>query len=464
MKNFRFIYLVFLCLPNLSVAQKADFVVLRKIYLYGNHHTKDRIVLREMDVKEGDTLLLAKLDTLLNNNRNRIFNTRLFNEVKLTLLPDSAEYKSLLVELTERWYIFPIPVFELADRSFNEWWYNQSHKLNRLNFGVRFSNKNFRGRKEELRLIVQSGFTKKLGLGYTVPYLNKKQTLGLDLDFMYDQNKQISFKTKDNKQQFLKTNDLLRERLRLGVNFFYRRSFFATHTFGFRYNRARVADTIGRLNADYFRFGENTQNFFQFGYEFTFDKRDVRAYAHKGYFVNFVYEQRGFTPWDDVKMAVVEASFSKYLPLGHHFYFASLSKGKAFIPNKIPYFNIRAMGYDQDYVRGYDLYVIDAQMFALQRLTFRKKLFEMEFMVRSFLSMRQFNKVPFAAYLNAYYDIGYGYTPQVFSGNQYLSNEWLRGGGLGIDVVTYYDSVIRLEYSINKMLERRIYLAFTTDI
>jgi outer membrane protein assembly factor BamA len=464
LKIFRFIGLIFFCLPFISIAQKADFVVLRKIYLHGNHRTKDRIVLREMDVKEGDTLLLAKLDTLLNNNRNRIYNTRLFNEVNLLLLPDSANYKSLLVELIERWYIFPIPIFELADRSFNEWWYNQSHELNRLNYGVRFSDKNFRGRKEELRLIVQGGFTKKLGLGYTVPYLNKKQTLGMDMDMMYDQNKQISFVTKDNKQQFLKTDDLLRERLRMGINFFYRRSFFATHTFGLRYNRTRVADTIGRLNTDYFRFGDSKQNYFQFSYEFTFDKRDVRAYAQKGYFINFSYEQRGFTPLDDVNIAVLEASFSKYQPLGRNFFFASLSKGKAFFPNKIPYYNTRAMGYDQDYVRGYDLYVIDAQMFALQRLTFRKKLFEKEVMVRSFLPMRQFNKVPFAAYLNAYYDIGYGYSSTIFPGNQYLSNEWLRGGGIGIDVVTYYDSVIRLEYSINKMLERRIYLAFTTDI
>jgi outer membrane protein assembly factor BamA len=451
-------------LPTISIAQKADFVVLRKIFLYGNHRTKDCIVLREMDVKEGDTLLLSKLDTLLNNNRNRIYNTRLFNEVKITLIPDVAQYYSLLVELTERWYIFPLPILELGDRSFNEWWYNQSHNLNRLNYGVRFSDKNFRGRKEELRLILQSGFTKKLGLGYTVPYLNKKQTLGMDIDIMYDQNKQISYKTKDNKQQFLKTEALLRERLRMGINLFYRRSFFATHSFGLRYNHTSVADTIRRLNADYFRFGNKKQNYFQFSYEFTFDKRDVRAYAHKGYFINFSYEQRGFTPGDEVNMAVVDASFSKYIPLGHQFYFASLTKGKAIFPEKIPYYNTRAMGYEQDYVRGYDLYVIDAQMFALQRFTFRKKLFEKELLVRSFLPMRQFNKVPFAAYLNAYYDIGYGYSSSVFPGNKYLSNEWLRGGGLGIDVVTYYDSVIRIEYSINKMMEKRFYLAFTTDI
>ena len=115
-------------------------------------------------------------------------------------------------------------------------------------------------------------------------------------------------------------------------------------------------------------------------------------------------------------------------------------------------------------MRGYDLYVIDAQSFALQRFTFRKKLLEKEIVANSFLPIKQFSKVPFAIYLNTYYDLAYTYTANAFPGNKYLSNEMLRGGGVGIDIVTYYDSVIRLEYSTNKMLENRIYLAFTQDI
>jgi hypothetical protein len=122
------------------------------------------------------------------------------------------------------------------------------------------------------------------------------------------------------------------------------------------------------------------------------------------------------------------------------------------------------LGYNQDYVRGYDLYVIDAQSFALQRFTFRKKLIEREIIASSFLPIKQFSKVPLAIYLNTYYDFAYAYSATSFPGNQYLSNEMLRGGGVGVDIVTYYDSVIRFEYSINKMLENRIYLAFTQDI
>ena len=464
MKVLRSILLLLFLWPSFLWAQESNFIILRKIFLHGNTRTKDRIILRELDIQTGDTIRIAQSDSILKINRNRIYNTRLFNEVKLMLLPDSGQYKSLLIEVTERWYIFPIPIFELADRNFNEWWYNQDRKLNRINYGIRFADKNFRGRKEELRLTLQGGFTTKLGLGYTIPYLNKKQTLGLDIETNYDQNKQVSFQTFENKQVFIKDKELMRERLRLGLTVFLRKSFFGTHSFGLKYTDTRVADTVVKLNPNYFNKGVNNQRFMQLGYNFNFDKRDVRAYAQKGYLVDINITQNGLLQSDAIHYASFDLAFAQYKALGHNFYFASLTKGKIYTSANVPYYNIRGLGYDQDYVRGYDLYVIDAQNFALQRFTFRKKLLEKEIIASSFLPIKQFSKVPFAIYLNTYYDLAYAYTASAFPGNKYLSNEMLRGGGVGIDVVTYYDSVIRFEYSINKMLENRIYLAFTQDI
>jgi outer membrane protein assembly factor BamA len=461
---FRAIILIVFLWPSILWAQESDLVILRKIFLHGNTRTKDRIILRELDIKEGDTLRFALSDTILKINRNRVYNTRLFNEVKLMLLPDSGQYKSLLIEVTERWYIFPIPIFELADRSFNEWWYNQNRKLNRINYGISFADKNFRGRKEELRLTVQGGFTTKLGVGYTIPYLNKKQTLGLDIETNYDQNKQVSFQTFENKQVFIKDQDLMRERLRLGVTVFLRKSFFGTHSFSLKYIGTRVADTVIRLNPNYFNNSANNQRYMQLGYHFKYDKRDVQSYAQKGYLIDFNVTQNGLSSSDDIHFASFNLAFAQFKPLGRNFYFASLTKGKFYTSDKVPYYNMMALGYYQDYVRGYDLYVVDAQSFALQRFTFRKKLLEKEIVANSFLPIKQFSKVPLAIYLNTYYDVAYAYSATAFPGNQYLSNEMLRGGGIGVDIVTYYDSVIRFEYSINKMLENRIYLAFTHDI
>lgn len=458
-----YIFFSILCSPCLLSAQEMADIVIRKVFISGNKRTHDRIILRELDIHPGDTISLLRVDTLLKANRNRVYNTRLFNSVDMVLLPDSANRKDLLIEVKERWYIFPIPIFELADRSFNEWWYNQGRDLSRVNYGMRFSDKNFRGRKEELKLTLQAGFTSKLGLGYNVPYLNKKQTVGMDLNLTYDQNKQISYRTESNKQLFLKKEDLLRERYKASLTFFYRKSFFGTHFFEFAYNYNTVTDTIVQLNPSYFGEGKR-QRYGLFRYTFSYDKRDVRAYAHKGYFWDIQFEQNGITPWEDVQYSVLESTFSKYFSLPHHFIVASLSKVKGNVFGHVPYFNIRALGYDQDYVRGYDLYVVDAPFFALQRVTLRKLLFQKELNFRSLVPIEQFNALPMAVYLTSYYDLGYTYSKALFPGNSYLGNELLRGGGFGVDVVTYYDNVFRFEYSINKMLESRVYLAFTTDI
>ena len=445
--------------------QGGDFIILNKVFISGNKRTVDRIILRELDLKKGDTISKANADTILKVNRNRIYNTRLFNEVTLTLLPDSVNSNNLLIEVKERWYIFPIPIFELADRSFNEWWYNQNRSLKRINYGIKFTHKNFRGRKEELSLTIQSGFTQKLDLGYYIPYINKKQTWGTNLDFSYDQNKQTSYATIKNRQVFIRNdNEVMRERYRAGISFDYRKFYFGTHSFGLFYNYVSVNDSIAILNPDYFGDSRKNQQFLQLSYYFTLDKRDIRAYAHKGFYFKFSYEQKGFTPIDDIRIASFDLTYGKYLSLGRHFYLASLSKGKIYLADRIPYYNRRAFGYDQDYVRGYDLYVVDGERFLLQRLTLRKKLLETNLHIESLLPIKQFSSIPLSLYINTYYDLGYSYLQNPDATHDFLSNELLRGGGIGLDVVTYYDSVIRFEYSINKMLENRIYLAFTKDI
>lgn len=450
---------------SLAFAQGDSSIVIKNIVLFGNKRTKDRIILREMDIHATDTLPLSKIDTLFKLNRDRIYNTQLFNEVTLSLLPtDVDREKTLLVEVRERWYIFPSPILELADRSFNEWWYNQNKSLNRINYGMRFTYKNFRGRKEVLKLNLQGGFTKKLEFGYSVPYLNKKQTLGMDIYLGYDQNKQVSYITEENKQQFVKSDDLLRTRHRVSLNLYYRKSFFGTHSLEMGYNYNQVADTVQKLNPNYFLDSRQSQRYYFMSYSFTYDKRDLRAYAKKGYYFRGDVDQLGFTKVDDLHLTIFYLSFAKYFTLGHNFYLSASSKAKFYTPYNVPYFNMQALGYDQNYVRGYELYVVDGKSFFLQRITLRKKLYERDVNLNRILRFEQFSIIPMAIYLNGFYDIGYVNSPGPYPGNEYLGNEWLRGGGFGLDLVTYYDSVIRFEYSYNKMLEHKLFLAFVTDI
>ena len=45
-----------------------------------------------------------------------------------------------------------------------------------------------------------------------------------------------------------------------------------------------------------------------------------------------------------------------------------------------------------------------------------------------------------------------------------MANQYLYSGGIGFDLVTYYDRVFRLEFSINKFGETGIFIHFAAAI
>ena len=45
-----------------------------------------------------------------------------------------------------------------------------------------------------------------------------------------------------------------------------------------------------------------------------------------------------------------------------------------------------------------------------------------------------------------------------------MQNAFLFGTGIGLDFVTYYDKIIRIEYSFNKSWEKGIFVSFITAI
>ncbi len=76
-----------------------------------------------------------------------------------------------------------------------------------------------------------------------------------------------------------------------------------------------------------------------------------------------------------------------------------------------------------------------------------------------FLKVEQFNKIPFKVFLNLYADAAYT-VDHIYRNKQNMSNTWLTGIGLGLDLVTYYDKVIRLEVSRNHLNEFGFYMHF----
>ena len=80
-----------------------------------------------------------------------------------------------------------------------------------------------------------------------------------------------------------------------------------------------------------------------------------------------------------------------------------------------------------------------------------------------FISTEKFNKLFYAFYMNVYADLGYVVDNRNINTNP-LANDILTGYGVGLDFVTYYDFVLRLEYSFNKMGESGFFISFMPSI
>ncbi len=440
-----------------------QYVVLNHIIIEGNTKTRDQMIRRELDVTVGDTLNLETAEATLTRNKNKIINTNLFNTVELHIQKIDAQSAYLLIRVTERWYLFPMIIFELADRNFNEWWYERGRDLSRTHYGFRLAHKNFRGRGEQLRGTVQFGFTKRFELAYTIPYLDKAQKHGIGFDISYSQNKSVAFATDEHKLSYLDAEFQLRDRFSASIRFTRRNKFYAFHTLEARYNYNTIADTIAQLNPDYFLYGRTTQQYLRLAYSFTIDRRDISAYPLRGYYFDVDLMRLGVTPKEDVHLTTLYAGYSIYKAIGKKYFWTGSIRGKASSSVMQPYINYRGFGYGQDFVRGYEYYVVDGQHYGLGKLTFKRELINIQKTIPH-LPLKQFQTIPIAVYLKVYGDAGYvvdhSYRPE----NSRLANTMLYGGGVGLDIVTFYNTVFRIDYSINRSLEKGIFLHFVKDI
>jgi hypothetical protein len=118
------------------------------------------------------------------------------------------------------------------------------------------------------------------------------------------------------------------------------------------------------------------------------------------------------------------------------------------------------MGYEKIFIRGYEVYVIEGPRYVLNKTTLKKRIFSRAWELNNW-SLEQFNYLPIAIYIKAYADFGYTENYAAYSKsniNSLLTNQFLGGGGFGIDIVSSYDVVLRLEYTFTTQKTKGFFL------
>lgn len=447
-----------LCMLHCALEGAAqERIVVQGVVVGGNNITKERIILRELVFQEGDSLEREVLYQKLERSRQNLMNTSLFNTVSVLPVYLSPGEAIVEVVVNERWYLWPSPIFELADPNFNTWWLTRD--LRRLNYGAYVYRYNFRGRNETLFAQMQFGYTRQFGLRYKVPFVDKAQRWGISIGGGYRQQNEITLGTMDNVRILHAAEEGSSRDERVGdIELTLRRAHDVRHFWRLGYTDAELVDT---LTADYFTGGASRTRFLKLSYTFVWDRRDLRMFPREGHLAEARVERLGLGIFEEASpdITVLYGSAKKWWLTSERTTVAVSLRGKATFGTPA-YYVQEGLGYGQHYVRGYEYYVVDGQHWTLARTNFILQLISPREYRLEPIPLEAFRTLYVALYLNAFVDAGRVWD-DLYSDRNALSRDWMGGYGLGLDLVTSYDQVLRGEYSVNILGEHGFFLHFT---
>lgn len=436
------------------------YMVIRQVTVQGNKKTRTGVLLRELGLAPGDTIRLRNLSIELEAKRKQLINTSLFLSVSVNVMNWNADYADIVITVAERWYTFPIPIFRLADRNFNQWWVEQGRSLNRVNLGIRLFQDNLTGRNDEVRAEFQLGYTQRVALNYDLPYVDKSFRHGVGLIFSYSRNREINDSTAVNKQHFFRQDKFLRQVYTVGLSYSYRKAINTRHQVFLTYNAEKVGDSVAILNPAYLGQGRTEVKYLNLMYRLSYTKADSWTYPQKGVLLQAEAEKMGIGPLDGIDHVRLRLRIARYWHLFYRTYGSLGLRAQTKLPADQPYLDQKAMGYQEDYLRGLEYFVVDGTSFFIVRSAMKREV--LNFKVHMPLAPAKFSSVPFRVMLKVYADGGYSYSKQY--GHGMLNNRFLYTGGIGMDIVSFYDSCLRVEYSINQLGQKGLFLHTKLDM
>lgn len=466
----KLIYLscLLMCLNCLMGQSSSDSIYVEDVILLGHKKTRPSVIFREMPFGRTHFLAIADLDSKVKEAHANLMNTGLFVEVTITY----SEWKmpgnqvTFTVEMRETWYIYPVPVFELADRNFNVWWTEQNRDLDRVNIGLKFTHYNISGRRDKFKIGYQYGYTRAYEGSYDLPYLNRAQNLGLTMSYSYLRRREQNYQTINNRQEFFEDPDqFIYRKTSADVGLTYRRRLYARHAVQLGYRYEFIADTIANsLNPDFFANGTGKQRYFSLSYDFTEDRRDVRNYPWKGSYLSVRMQKDGLGLFGERNSFAVWGDYRRFTPLGEKWALnTTLGFKYSLVRQRQPFLENRAIGFSQYGMAGYQFYVIDGLDMLLARVGLRRRLAKGNIDLGKLVFVKAFRYIPYRILLAGQVDQGWANAPFDGDRNQ-LSNTWLLGASTGIDLVLFYDLVVSARYAYNKLGEGSILLGASVNL
>ncbi len=438
-----------------------DKLIINDVIVEGNRITKEKIILRELVFQVGDTILKMEFLPALQRSKDNLLNLALFNFAHFDATHLPGNRINIQVRVVERWYLWPIPILEYADRNFNEFINNKDWE--KINYGAWLKWSNFRGLNDLLAAKVRLGYVNQYALSYSIPNLGRNQRHGLSSGFSLNQQDEVIISTVHNVPvEYKPLNSPAQTKIDAYFKYQYRRKLYGTHDFRFEYDDYGISDSVAYENPNYLGGGDTHLAFFKLRYAYTYDIRDSKVYPLEGFKVELGIEQQGLGILSnfDYPSLRVEGILMYHQKLAGRFYFYNITKGRYSSEKVPPYVLNQAFGYNV-YMSGYEPYVLDGTDYFITKYSLKLQLIKPSTYVVPFIKMEQFNKIHYALYFNLFADAGYVNNFFPHPTNTML-NTWQFSMGAGLDFVTYYDQVFRVDIVINKYGEYGFFFHLST--
>ncbi len=438
---------------NNAIKDSVHLFTIQDIVITGNHRTRNSTILREVSFKKGEKYPLNILVSKFAQAKKQLVNTSLFHYVVVSLQSIQGYDAIVHIDVKERWYIFPVPFIRTVDKSFGEWVKEKNMDLSRVNYGLQLNMNNISGRNDKLYLYLMNGYTKQLAFRYNGLYLDKKLQWSTNMSMALGKNKELRYITVDNKSLAIKnSNQFVHSFFRSSLEVNYRKAIKTRHTFGLAYSYEDVADTVYKLNP-FFATQRTIIRYPEVYYRLSHFNTDFNPYPTKGVVAELQLDKKGFN--HNMNLWELIAKGSKYWPLSSKYFFNLSAAGGLKLPFRQPYITQQFVGSNDLFMQGYEYYVIDGEAGGYTKATFSRQLINTSIHIAS-AKLKQLNSVPIRLYAKIYGNAGYIYNKQ--PGDNVLCNKLLYTGGLGLDLVTFYDFVLKVEWSFNQLGQNGLYL------
>ena len=396
-------------------------VIIDSIKVEGNKITKSDVITRELTFGIGDTVT----PKIISYNRERIFSLGLFTNVKLSV----AQIKNiniLLIDVSESWYIYPIPFVELQDRDWKK-----------ISYGLDVFIKNFRGENETVRAQASFGYDPRFLIFYDHPYILRNQNIYLSAEFYYQ-----NAKNRSSIAQQLYGGDFDQKFISGSIDIGKRFNLFNKLDVNFGYDYVETPFFIKGVSAS----NQRIDRQLSLGVSYLFDTRDLAQFPSTGTYFSSMFQLKGLG-LNDINYQIVNLDYREYFDIFSKLIFKWRFASRLTFGKLVPYYNYSYLGYSErlrghfnEEREGNDSYLGSIEFNYPVIKDINVNLHFIPVIPKSLLSYR------FAFYMELFMDTG----TTMLNGQHFSMNDLSTGYGTGLIFLVLPYNSLRIEYALNE--------------